>query len=101
LLEECNVTINKNAVPGDTKPFVPGGIRLGTPAMTTRGLNESDFEKVADFIHRGIQIGLEVNKVGENSKKLKNFQSAVKEQNPKIKQLRSEVTEFARKFFMP
>jgi len=100
-LEECNITINKNAVPGDTKPFVPGGIRLGTPAMTTRGLVESDFEKVADFIDRGIKIGLEINAVGENSKKLKSFQTAVKEHTPKIKALRQEVTEFAKKFQMP
>ena len=100
-MEECNITINKNAVPGDTKPFVPGGIRLGTPAMTTRGLKENHFHTVADFIERGVQIALEINAVGENSKKLKSFQSAVKQDHPKIEALRKEVVEFASKFYMP
>ncbi len=36
--------------------MVPGGIRIGTPALTTRGFKEADFEKVADFIHRAVQI---------------------------------------------
>lgn len=42
----CNkvqITLNKNSVPGDKSALVPGGMRLGTPAMTTRGLREEDF----------------------------------------------------------
>ncbi|CAL1289461.1 unnamed protein product [Larinioides sclopetarius] len=53
VLEEISIACNKNTVPGDTKPLNPGGIRLGTPALTTRGLKECDFQKVAEFIHRG------------------------------------------------
>ena len=37
------ITLNKNSVPGDKSALVPGGMRLGTPAMTTRGLKEEDF----------------------------------------------------------
>ncbi len=78
LLEKCEITVNKNSVPGDTKPFVPGGVRLGnlihqlefmypgTPALTTRGLVESDFEKVADFIDRGIKIAIKLNGEGNH-----------------------------------
>jgi glycine hydroxymethyltransferase len=64
LLDKCNITLNKNSVPGDTKPMVPGGVRIGTPAMTTRGLVEKDFEKVAEFIDRGINIAIKINKEG-------------------------------------
>jgi len=42
------------------KAFIPGGLRIGTPAMTSRGLLESDFEKVAEFIDRGVQIAIDV-----------------------------------------
>jgi len=102
VLEACGITANKNSVPGDTKPFVPGGIRLGTPAMTTRGFVESDFEKVGVFIDRGIQIGLELNKIGENSKKLQTFVDYLKNtKTPKIEELRNEVEKFASKFPMP
>ena len=46
VLSVCNkvqITLNKNSVPGDKSALVPGGMRLGTPAMTTRGLREEDF----------------------------------------------------------
>jgi len=67
VLELANIAVNKNTVPGDKSAMVPGGIRVGTPAMTTRGLDEQDFEKVAEFVHRGIQIAIDVkSKVGGN-----------------------------------
>jgi glycine hydroxymethyltransferase len=50
-LEEVNITLNKNSIPGDAeKPKYCSGIRLGTPAMTTRGFNEDDFRLVGDLI---------------------------------------------------
>ncbi len=52
-LDKANITINKNAVPFDDKsPFVTSGIRVGLPAVTTRGLNENDMDKVVDLIDR-------------------------------------------------
>jgi glycine hydroxymethyltransferase len=51
LLGEINVTVNKNTIPFDPQsPFVTSGIRLGTPAMTTRGFREEEFSQVADII---------------------------------------------------
>jgi len=51
LLDLANITCNKNTIPYDTKkPFITSGIRLGTPAMTTRGFKENDFEEVALLI---------------------------------------------------
>lgn len=50
-LEQVNISVNKNMIPYDTrKPLDPSGVRLGTPAMTTRGLLEADMETVAGFI---------------------------------------------------
>jgi len=101
LLEKCNITLNKNAVPGDTKPFVPGGIRIGTPAMTTRGLVEKDFDKVAEFIDRGIKIALKVNSESDNSSKLKSFKEFIEKPNADVSTLAKEVTTFAKQFPMP
>lgn len=53
VLEDIAIACNKNTVPGDKSALNPGGIRLGTPALTTRGLKESDIENVAEFIHQG------------------------------------------------
>ncbi|MDO4280020.1 MAG: serine hydroxymethyltransferase [Peptococcaceae bacterium] len=51
-LDACNITCNKNGIPFDTeKPTVTSGIRLGTPAATTRGLVEDDFRKIAEIMH--------------------------------------------------
>ena len=50
-LDEAHVTCNKNTIPNDPRsPFVTSGVRLGTPAVTTRGLKEEDMEKVAEII---------------------------------------------------
>ena len=51
-LEPAHIACNKNTVPGDVSAMVPGGLRLGTPALTTRGFVEADFEKVADMVHK-------------------------------------------------
>lgn len=54
-LVRCDITINKNAVPFETRsPFVTSGIRLGTPAVTTRGMKEEHMEQIADFIDRAL-----------------------------------------------
>ena len=51
-LDEVYITANKNAIPNDPeKPFVTSGVRLGTAAVTSRGLNEADMDKIAEFIY--------------------------------------------------
>lgn len=51
-LDEVHITVNKNAIPNDPQsPFVTSGIRIGTPAVTTRGFKEADMEKIAECIH--------------------------------------------------
>ena len=66
-LGKANITCNKNGIPFDTEsPFITSGIRLGTPACTTRGFKEEEFKLIADLIHKVIK-GLSDNK-SDNSK---------------------------------
>lgn len=102
VLEKCLITLNKNTVPGDDKPFVPSGVRIGTPALTSRGFTEQDFSRVAEFIDRGIAIAVEINKEPGASWKLVTFEQALKsKQWPQIGKLRDDVAAFATKFHMP
>ena len=59
-LDLAGMTANKNTVPFDPeKPFVTSGVRLGTPAVTTRGMGVEEMKQIADFIDRGIQNRLD------------------------------------------
>lgn len=54
-LDDVHITLNKNTVPNEPlSPFVTSGVRIGTPAATTRGLNEADFEKIAEYIYLAV-----------------------------------------------
>jgi len=98
VLEMANVALNKNTVPGDKSAFIPGGIRIGTPALTTRGMIEPHFETVAEFIHRGVECAKEVNGSGIG-KKLVDFKAALKSQKfDSIEALRADVEAFASQF---
>jgi glycine hydroxymethyltransferase len=55
LLDEINITVNKNTIPEDPEsPFVTSGIRVGTPAVTTLGLKEDDMAEIADIVNDAI-----------------------------------------------
>ncbi len=52
LLDEVKVTVNKNTIPFDPEsPFVTSGVRIGTPAVTTRGMNEEDMATIAEIMN--------------------------------------------------
>jgi glycine hydroxymethyltransferase len=98
LCDAAGITLNKNAVHGDSSALNPGGVRLGTPALTSREFKEADFEKVAEFLHRAVQLAIQLQ--NESGKMLKDFILAI-EKNLKVQELKQEVYQFARSFPMP
>ncbi|ELU42446.1 glycine hydroxymethyltransferase [Rhizoctonia solani AG-1 IA] len=97
-----HITINKNAVSGDKSAQVPGGIRLGTSALTSRSMKEEDIKQVAEFLHRAVQLSLALQKQA-GSKLLKDFERAASEGQGKadVEALRKDVQEFARRWPLP
>jgi len=92
------ITVNKNMIVGDKSAVAPGGVRLGSPALTSRGLKEDDFRQVGAFIHRAIQISLRVQK--GSGPKMVDF-TPLAEKDAEVAVLRQEVMAFASKFPMP
>ncbi|CAN6725579.1 unnamed protein product [Malus baccata var. baccata] len=88
LCDLCNITVNKNAVFGDSSALAPGGVRIGAPAMTSRGLVEKDFEKIGEFLHRA------------HGKLLKDFNKGLVN-NKDIEELKADVEKFSSSFDMP
>ncbi len=77
-LDKAGITVNKNTVPFETRsPFVTSGIRLGSPALTTRGMKERDMKKVAAWIAEAVEV---------------------RESDAKLKALAKRIEKFARKF---
>ena len=104
VLDLVSITLNKNSVPGDQSAVVPGGIRIGTPALTTRGFREADFVRVADLIHRAVGIALACKDATPAPGKLKEFNAYLGGEGgarPDVAALRAEVEEFATSFPMP
>lgn len=80
-LEKAAITVNKNAIPFDTEPISKtGGIRLGTPAVTTRGMAEEDMMEIADFIHAALEARAD---------------------EAALEDVRKQVTEFTARFALP
>jgi len=81
----------------------PGGIRLGTSALTSRNMTEADHKKVAQFLHRTVQLSLQIQKEA-GSKLLKDFVNVATGEGPSaqaVKALKQEVHAFARSFPLP
>lgn len=95
ICEFVNISLNKNSVPGDKSALTPGGIRIGTPALTSRGLNEDDFKKVASYLDRAIILGIEIQE--KTGIKLQDFLNELPK-NEDLKILRKEINDFAEKF---
>merc|ERR1711972_262774 len=96
--EVCSISLNRNAVHGDASALSPGGVRIGSPAMTTRGCTADDFKKIAHFLDRCLQISLQIQK--EKGKKLKDFELGLKECKEVI-MLKKDVEAFATGFGYP
>lgn len=94
--EYAGITLNKNTVPGDKSAINPSGLRVGTPAMTSRGATEDDFKQVAKFIVEAINLTSDI--VGEKAfKNMKDFIQIVKS-DVRVARLKIHVENFASKF---
>jgi glycine hydroxymethyltransferase len=105
VLELVGVASNKNTVPGDRSALKPGGLRMGTPAMTSRGFGPADFKRVADVVHQAVTITQAVDKAAQEkgSKKLNEFFKFLDngESFTEIIQLRKEVEDWVGTFSLP
>ncbi|KAJ1673244.1 Serine hydroxymethyltransferase, cytosolic [Spiromyces aspiralis] len=100
VLELAKIAVNKNTVPGDVSAMVPGGLRLGTPAMTTRGFREQDFATTAEFIDRAVAITADI-KGQVKGAKFADFKQHLGEDVdafPALAILKREVIDFSRQF---
>merc|ERR1712093_819898 len=99
----AHITLNKNSVPGDKSAATPGGVRIGSNALTSRSMFEPEMRIVADFLHRAVQIGLQAQSEA-GSKLLKDFVARLEgdgEAAKALQQLTKDVHEFAEKFPLP
>jgi len=101
ILEAVGISCNKNTVPGDKSALNPSGIRLGTPAITTRGLVTSHMDQVVSFIHSAMELAVEIQQA--SGPKLVEFKKFLSDEKfaGKVSSLQKEVEEFAIKFRLP
>lgn len=98
-LEEAGIVVNKNQIPHDNyPPFYPSGIRVGTPAVTTRGLREKDMTKIADWIYQVYENVKEYELPSEDRKTfITDFKNLIAK-NKNVQNIKREVKKFAGQF---
>ncbi|KAE9554453.1 hypothetical protein FO519_002327 [Halicephalobus sp. NKZ332] len=102
VLDMAHIACNKNTCPGDQSAFRPGGIRLGAPALTSRGFVEKDFVQVANFINEAIEIySKHKNEAGKTIKEFKEFTENNEAFKKDIAALGEKVEKFTDQFDIP
>jgi glycine hydroxymethyltransferase len=103
-LDAAGITINKNTIPKDpSSPFYPSGIRLGTPAITTRGMKEEEMKDIGAWVARVIEEVKHYQLPGTKEERiayLRQFKKDIAE-NQKLKDIKQEVAELCSKFPLP
>ena len=103
VLEQVNIACNKNSIPGDKSALTPCGIRIGAPAMSTRGMGTEDFKRIAGYIDQCIAICKSVQKgLPKEANKQKDFKAKVAGgQVQEINDLKKEIAGWAGTFPLP
>lgn len=96
ICEKVNISINKNSVYGDKSALSPGGIRIGTCSLTTRGLVENDIEKVAEFLDQTIKLAIIIQDEIQ-TKNINEFCNQI-DKDERVSILKESVKQFALKF---
>lgn len=100
ICEKINIALNKNSIPGDKSALVPGGIRIGAPAMTTRGLSEDDFKKIVGYIDFAVNHAKSIQAaLPTDANKLKDFKNKVLNgEDEELKKVKEEISAWAGTF---
>ncbi|KAK5108650.1 hypothetical protein LTR62_008141 [Meristemomyces frigidus] len=105
VLEQVNIACNKNTTPGDKSALTPCGIRIGAPAMTSRGMGEKDFERIAGFIDRCVKLASKIQKdLPKEANKQKDFKAMVQDKKNTIEEIvamKEEIAGWAGTFPLP
>lgn len=105
ILEKINIAANKNTIPGDKSALFPSGLRVGTPAMTTRGFGPSEFAQVASYLDKAVKLAIglksqEPVEAKDSRTKLASFKKLCND-SENVKELAQEVYEWAGKYPVP
>jgi len=103
ILEAVNIACNKNATPGDKSALSPSGIRIGTPAMTTRGFGGEEFKRVAGYFDYLIKLAKKIqSELPKEANKQKDFRAHVLSGKvPELQALKKEISEWTSTFPLP
>lgn len=97
--EKINIALNKNSIPGDKSALVPGGVRIGAPAMTTRGMGEEDFHRIVRYIDQAVKFAEQTqSSLPKEANKLKDFKAKVDEIADQLAPLKKEIYDWTAEY---
>ncbi|SCW02503.1 LAFE_0F07866g1_1 [Lachancea fermentati] len=105
MLEKINIAANKNTIPGDKSALFPSGLRVGTPAMTTRGFGPEEFSKVAEYIDRAVKMAIALKSqepldAKDSRSKLMSFKNLC-DKSQEVSKLAEEVSDWVGQYPVP
>ena len=104
ILEAAGMTANKNTIPGEPgSPFYPSGVRMGTPALTTRGFKDKEMRQVGEWISRAIMEGKSYRLPEKKEERAAYIAKAKQEikSNANLKKIHEEIKELCKNFPVP
>lgn len=104
VLDEVNISLSKQSLVGDRSAVLPSGLRVGSPSLTSRGFGPAEFDKVVEYIDRGVDLAVQIQKEC-GAKKLSLFKkhlNSIKGTDERIKSLKQEIHDYCGSFeFVP
>lgn len=96
ICDKINIALNKNSIPGDRSALVPGGVRIGSPAMTTRGADESAFKRIVEYIDKAVKYAKALqSSLPDDANRLRDFKQKLNEEDPELAALKEEIAQWA------